>query len=318
MLRYIKLVTMMNRIRIATRRSPLALWQANHVRQLLEGEHPGLQCELVGMTTEGDRNKHLPLDQMGGKGVFVKALEKALMDHTADVAVHSMKDVPGELPAGLAIGAICKRANARDALVSNHWGRLDALPDGARVGSSSLRRILQIKLIYPALEFHPLRGNVDTRMHRLDQGDYDAIILAVAGLHRLGLAGRVTEEISTDVCIPAAGQGAVGIECREDDSATIALLTAIDDPDTSICVTAERHVTRRLCATCNLPVAVFAEEAAGRTGRLSISAFVSDPEGQEIITDRVTGKKTDAMEIAGELGERLLSRGAGKLIAGAG
>lgn len=307
-----KISRTMETIRIATRESALALWQANHVKQLLERAHKGLHCEIVGMTTQGDRDKVSPLSQMGGKGVFVKELEVALMEGSADIAVHSMKDVPGELPEGLAITAICERASPRDAFVSNQYETLADLPAGANIGSSSLRRVLQIQAAFPHLEFQELRGNVDTRLRKLDEGQHDAIILAVAGLTRLGLAERIRSEISTDVSIPAAGQGAVGIESRTDNPELLGLLEAVDHKPTSICVQAERRVTLALGATCNLPIAVFAE-IEGES--ICLSSYVSDTAGREVIREGLSGELAQADHLAARLGDLLIDRGAAALIA---
>ncbi|MBL6689795.1 MAG: hydroxymethylbilane synthase [Pseudomonadales bacterium] len=301
----------MKNIRIATRESALALWQANHVKALLESAHADVTCEIVGMTTEGDRNKVSPLSQMGGKGVFVKELETALLDGSVDIAVHSMKDVPGELPGGLEIAAMVERADPRDAFVSNDFTGLAELPDGARVGSSSLRRVLQLKAAFPGLQFLELRGNVDTRLRKLDEGQYEAIILAVAGLTRLGLAERVADAISTDISIPAAGQGAVGIECRSDDRVTRALLDAINHKATWQCVGAEREVTLMLGATCNLPIAVFAEIV---DSTLAITGYVSDISGVQVVRESLQGPAANAKHLARELGTRLLEQGAAELI----
>ncbi|MCS5581889.1 MAG: hydroxymethylbilane synthase [Pseudomonadales bacterium] len=302
----------MEKLRIATRQSALALWQANHIKSLLESAHAELQCEIIGMTTLGDRNKSSPLSQMGGKGVFVKELETALLDGSADIAVHSMKDVPGELPRGLAITSIVERASAQDAFVSNRFESLADLPKGSRVGSSSLRRVRQLQLAYPGLEFIELRGNVDTRLRKLDDGEYDAVILAVAGLARLGLSNRVREAIATDICIPAAGQGAVGIESRSNDPVVTGLVESINHSLTWICVTAERKVTQLLGATCNLPVAVYAEPTAGE---FLLNSFISDPGGNVIIREQVTGKIDDSASLAERLGNNLLARGAVDLMA---
>ncbi len=298
-------------LRIATRQSALALWQANHIKHLLETSHQSLRCEIIGMTTQGDRNKTTPLSQMGGKGVFVKELETALLDGSVDIAVHSMKDVPGELPGGLHIAAVASRASPKDALVSSGNQRLAELPSLARVGSSSLRRVLQVQKAFPNLRFMDLRGNVDTRLRKLDEDEYDAIILAVAGLSRLGLENRITEEIATDVCLPAAGQGAVGVECRSDDAATQDLLAVVNDEASSICVTAERRVTQLLGATCNLPIAVLAEISGGQ---ICIRSFVSDIRGTEVIRETSSGPVPSSIALAEELGEKLLSKGAAKLI----
>ena len=302
----------MKKLRIATRESPLALWQANHIKSLLESAHAELQCEIIGMTTLGDRNKFSPLSQMGGKGVFVKELETALLDGSADIAVHSMKDVPGELPEGLAITSIIERASPQDAFVSNRFESLSDLPKGSRVGSSSLRRVRQLDLAYPGLEFIELRGNVDTRLRKLDQGKYEAVILAVAGLTRLGFSSRVSEEIAADICIPAAGQGAVGIESRSNDPSVNRLVESINHPLTRICVTAERKVTQLLGATCNLPVAVYAEPKAGE---FLLNSFISDLDGGVIIREQVTGSIDDSALLAETLGNNLLARGALDLMA---
>ena len=302
----------MEKLRIATRQSALALWQANHIKSLLETEHAELQCEIIGMTTLGDRNKSSPLSQMGGKGVFVKELETALLDRSADIAVHSMKDVPGELPQGLAITSIVERASPQDAFVSNRFESLADLPKGSRVGSSSLRRVRQLHLAYPGLEFIELRGNVDTRLRKLDDGEYDAVILAVAGLTRLGLSKRVREAIATDICIPAAGQGAVGIESRSNDPVINGLVESINHPLTRICVTAERKVTQLLGATCNLPVAVYAEPTADE---FLLNSFISDRRGNVIIREQVAGRIDDSASLAERLGNSLIGRGALDLMA---
>lgn len=302
----------MEKLRIATRQSALALWQANHIKGLLESAHADLQCEIVGMTTLGDRNKTSPLSQMGGKGVFVKELETALLDGSADIAVHSMKDVPGELPEGLAITSIVERASPQDAFVSNAFESLADLPNGSRVGSSSLRRVRQLELTYPGLEFVELRGNVDTRLRKLDEGEYDAVILAVAGLTRLGFSDRVREAIAADICIPAAGQGAVGIESRSNDAFVTGLVESINHSLTRTCVTAERKVTQLLGATCNLPIAVYAEP---RAGEFQLNSFLSDLDGKVIIREQVAGNLDDAVSLAEKLGNNLLARGAADLMA---
>ena len=301
----------MKKLRIATRESALALWQANHVKALLEACHEGLQCEIVGMTTEGDRNKVSPLSQMGGKGVFVKELETALLDGSADIAIHSMKDVPTDMPEGLGITAICERANPRDAFVSNEYSSVDELPEGSVVGSSSLRRVLQIKAAYPHLTFQELRGNVDTRLHKLDEGQYDAIVLAVAGLTRLGLEDRIRAEIEPEVCLPAAGQGAVGIESRLAEDETNLLISAINHEPTWMQVSAERRVTASLGATCNLPIAVFAESPGSL---FNLTAFVADTKGDNVIRESISGDSAEAENMASHLSNRLLELGAAKLI----
>lgn len=306
----------MTTVKIATRQSDLALWQANHVRQLIESANPAVSCEIVGMTTLGDRNKVTPLGQMGGKGVFVKELETALLDGSVDIAVHSMKDVPGELPDGLDIAAMTPRADPRDAFISNDYACLDDLPAGALIGSSSLRRVLQLQHAFPALRFEDLRGNVPTRLNRLDDRQYDAIILAVAGLTRLGLFDRVTQAIDEQVCLPAAGQGAVGVECRVGDEPIRSILQTINDASTFKRVSAERRVTLKLGATCNLPVAVFANFSGDTENNdtITIRAFVADLSGSEAIAQEITGNAVDANALGDELGERLMSLGAGRLM----
>jgi hydroxymethylbilane synthase len=242
---------MTTKFRIATRESKLALWQARYVQDRLIEAHPGIETEIVGMTTQGDRDKRSPLSQIGGKGVFVKELEQALLLGEADIAVHSMKDVPSLLPDGLTIKAICERADPRDAFVSTKYKRIEDMPAGARIGSSSLRRRLQLKSRFPDLSYLELRGNVGTRLEKLDSGEYDGIILAAAGLSRLGLETRISEHISTQYCIPSAGQGAVGIESRAGDTRVNDLLRAINHSPTEFCVSCERLVTSRLGANCN-------------------------------------------------------------------
>ncbi len=299
-------------IRIATRQSRLALWQAEHVKGLIESRHDDVCCEIVGMMTEGDRQADEKSAKGIGKGVFVKALELALLDGSVDLAVHSMKDVPGELPDGLMIAAICARADPRDALVSNKFDSMEALPQGALVGSSSLRRCLQIGRCFPQLRFADLRGNVETRLRKLDEGQYDALVLAVAGLERLQLAHRISQKIPTQVSLPAAGQGAVGVESRVDDAAINSLLGAIAHSETQLCVSSERLVTQTLGATCNLPVAVF---ASIDSEEISISSFVADIRGERVITDTIRGQSNTAPELSRTLGKRLIEQGARELIA---
>ena len=305
----------MKQLRIATRKSNLALWQARHVKELIEARHSELRCELVGMMTEGDvqhdKNPSKPID----KGVFVRTLEQALLDGRVDLAVHSMKDLPGALPDGLMIAAICARADPRDALVSNRFERLEDLPQEALIGSSSLRRRLQIGAHFPQLRFADLRGNVETRLSQLDAGQYDALVLAVAGLERLQLGHRITQKIPTHLSLPAAGQGAVGIESRADDAALNALLSDIGDRDTQLCVFSERLVTQTLGATCDLPIAVF---ASLDSGELSIAAFVADIKGETSIHHSLQGPATHASQLALTLSENLIDQGARRLIAGPG
>lgn len=302
---------MTGRIRIATRESKLAMWQAHYVKSALQAAHPQIDVEIIGMTTEGDRNKVSPLSQIGGKGVFVKELEVALLENRADIAVHSMKDVPSILPAGLSIEAICQREDPRDALVCNHYTSLADLPAGSKIGSSSLRRRLQLKHKRPDLDYIELRGNVGTRLERLDNGDFDAIILATAGLIRLGLSERITERIDPLVSIPSAGQGAVGIECRSDDKDVIGLLKAVNHQQTFDEVVCERRVSSGLGATCNLPIAAFAV-LNGENMRLS--TYVSDNSGERTIKLNGESPRGDAIMMADRLTQEMIGKGANELI----
>ena len=302
---------MLQTLRIATRQSALALWQANHVRNALIEAHPSLEVEITGFTTEGDRNQRSPLREIGGKGLFIKELEQALLSGAADIAVHSMKDVPSELPPGLEIGAICERADPRDALVSKTNEDLSNLMDGSRIGTSSMRRRLQLQASFPNFEYVDLRGNVDTRLSKLDAGQYDAIVLAAAGLHRLGVGQRISERISTDLCLPAAGQGAVGIECRIDDMQVKEIITSINHETTSLCVSCEREVTLRLGATCNLPVAV---HASLQGDEIELLSFVCDESGTETFRRSGKGLRQDGLMIASEVAQGLLTDGAAEVL----
>ena len=249
---------MVDRVRIATRKSPLALWQAEYVKSALESAHPGIEVEIIGMSTKGDKILDTPLAKVGGKGLFVKELEVALQEQRADIAVHSMKDVPMELPPGLSIEAICPREDFRDAFVSNQFASLSTLPQGAKVGTSSLRRQCQLRAMRPDLQILDLRGNVNSRLRKLDEGQYDGIILAAAGLKRLKFDERITDLIAPEVSLPAVGQGAVGIECRSDDERTIKLLAPLNDPDSHVQVSAERSMNFQLQGGCQVPIAGFA------------------------------------------------------------
>jgi hydroxymethylbilane synthase len=302
---------MLDKIRIATRESALAMWQAHYVKAALEKAHPGLQVSIMGMTTAGDRNKESPLSQMGGKGVFVKELEVALLENRADIAVHSMKDVPSVLPDGLELAAICEREDPRDALVTNQFSSLLAMPSGARIGSSSLRRRLQLAEFRPDLVYQELRGNVDTRLRKLDDGEYDGIILATAGLKRLGLAHRISESIDTVVSLPSAGQGAVGIECRDDAADVKALLAAINHVDTQFCVTCERMISAGLGASCSLPIAAFAHLD---NDQISLASYVSDMDGVAPLRVSRKGPRTSGIELARQVTAELIAGGALTLI----
>lgn len=298
-------------LRIATRKSPLALWQAEHVRDRLLGAHLGLQVELVRMTTQGDKILDSPLAKIGGKGLFVKELEDGLLNGRADLAVHSMKDVPVELPAGLHLPVICKREDPRDAFVSRRYAALDDLPHGARVGTSSLRRQCQIMTRRPDLQIVSLRGNVNTRLAKLDAGEFDAVILAAAGLIRLGFGERITAYLDTAVSLPAIGQGAVGIECRSDDPEVNELVAVLDDPDTHICVAAERAMNHRLEGGCQVPIAGHAV-LGGDT--LHLRGLVGAPDGSRVIRGETSGPRTEANRLGVALADDLLARGAAVIL----
>lgn len=301
-----------NVLRIATRQSPLALWQAHYVKQRLEACHPQLTVELVPMVTRGDIILDTPLAKVGGKGLFVKELELALLEGRADIAVHSMKDVPVEFPEGLGLVTICERDDPRDAFVSNHFVGLDDLPAGSVVGTSSLRRQCQIAERRPDLVIRSLRGNVGTRLGKLDNGDYDAIILAVAGLNRLGLQSRISYALPAEVSLPAVGQGAVGIECRLDDKHTQALLASLNHEETAIRVRAERAMNMRLEGGCQVPIGSYAEL---KEGELWLRALVGAPDGSILVRGERRGKPQDAEEMGVSLAEELLDKGAREILA---
>jgi len=301
-----------NRIRIATRRSQLALWQAEHVRALLQHHHPDLEVELVGMTTQGDRVLDSPLAKIGGKGLFVKELEQGMLEDTADIAVHSMKDVPVDLPAGLHIAVVLEREDPRDAFVSNQHADLEALPQGARVGTSSLRRRSQLAERRPDLDIIDLRGNVNTRLDKLDAGDYDAIVLAAAGLRRLGMEARIRQALGPELMLPAIAQGAIGIECRSDDARIHALIAPLDHPRTHTRVRAERALNARLEGGCQVPIAGHAELDHGV---IVLRGLVGRPDGSEMVHGVISGRPDDAEELGVVLAEDLLSRGADRILA---
>ena len=301
-----------NVLRIATRQSPLALWQAHYVKQRLEACHPQLTVELVPMVTRGDIILDTPLAKVGGKGLFVKELELALLEGRADIAVHSMKDVPVEFPEGLGLVTICERDDPRDAFVSNHFDSLDALPAGSVVGTSSLRRQCQIAERRPDLVIRSLRGNVGTRLGKLDNGDYHAIILAVAGLNRLELQSRIRYALPAEVSLPAVGQGAVGIECRLDDEHTQALLASLNHEETAIRVRAERAMNMRLEGGCQVPIGSYAEL---NNGELWLRALVGAPDGSILVRGERRGKPEDAEVMGISLAEELLDKGAREILA---
>jgi len=303
-----------NTVRIATRKSPLALWQANYVKAQLQQHNPGLQVELLAMSTRGDKLLDTPLAKVGGKGLFVKELELAMLEDRADIAVHSMKDVPMEFPRGLELAVICQRENPLDAFVSNHYQNLDQLPDGAVVGTSSLRRQCQVRANFPHLEIRELRGNVNTRLSKLDSGEYDAIILASAGLIRLEMADRITSKLDSELSLPAGGQGAVGIECRSDDSGVKKLLASLHHQDTASCVLAERAVNRHLQGGCQVPIACFAElNQSSQT--LSLRGLVGSVDGSNILRADIQGPREQAEQLGVQLAEQLLAAGAGDILA---
>ena len=298
-------------LKIATRESPLALWQANSVKQRLQASHNDLTVELVPMTTRGDKILDSPLAKVGGKGLFVKELERAMLDGRADIAVHSMKDVPMEFPQGLGLAVICEREDPADAFVSNGFASLDELPENAAVGTSSLRRQCQIKQLRPDLHIVDLRGNVGTRLGKLDAGDYDAIILAAAGLVRLELADRIRHRLSYQQCLPAGGQGAVGIECRTEDLDTLKLVDCLHHHNTAATVVAERAVNERLKGGCQVPIAAFAEL---REGVIFLKALVGNLEGTTILRSELSGDPHHAEQLGITVAEDLLSQGAGEIL----
>jgi hydroxymethylbilane synthase len=298
-------------LRIATRKSQLALWQAEYVRDVLLQYHPDLNVELVKMTTQGDKILDTPLAKVGGKGLFVKELEAGLLSGDADIAVHSMKDVPVELPEGLHLSVICPREDPRDAFVSNEYASFASLPKGARLGTSSLRRQCQLAAQRPDLNIIDLRGNVNTRLQKLDAGDYDAIILAAAGLKRLGMQARITETLSPEISLPAIGQGAVGIECRVNDDWVNDLLAPLNDRDTAIRVRAERALNHRLQGGCQVPIAGYAELAHGV---ILLRGLVGTVDGSKIIHGEIAGQPEDAEYLGRVLAEDLLTRGADEIL----
>jgi hydroxymethylbilane synthase len=301
----------MNLVRIATRKSALALWQANFVKAELEAAHPGLQVELVPMSTQGDKILDTPLAKIGGKGLFVKELETAMLEGRADIAVHSMKDVPVDFPEGLMLHTICKREDPRDAFVSNSYQQLADLPQGAVVGTSSLRRQCQIKAMRPDLQIKDLRGNVNTRLAKLDAGEFDAIILASAGLIRLGFETRIASFLEVGTSLPANGQGAVGIECRSDDLIVQQLLAPLEHQETRICVLAERAMNRKLQGGCQVPIGAF---AVLQHNELWLRGLVGQLDGSEILRSEIKGEATQAEQLGTQLAEQLLALGADRIL----
>jgi hydroxymethylbilane synthase len=298
-------------IRIATRGSPLALWQAEHVSARLRAMHPGLDVSLLTMKTRGDKFLDAPLAKVGGKGLFVKELEIGLLDGSADLAVHSLKDVPVEFPEGLELALVMEREDPRDAFVSNHHDSLAAMPAGTLVGTSSLRRQTQIRERYPELRVDWLRGNVNTRLAKLDAGEYDAIILAASGLQRLGFNDRIRTAIAPEECLPAIGQGVLGIEIRSDDDELRQLIAPLAHADTTLRVTAERAFNQTLNGGCQVPIAGYAELDGDQ---LHLRGLVGEPDGSRILRAEVRGSSDRAHELGVQLAEQLLAQGADTIL----
>lgn len=298
-------------LRIATRKSPLAMWQAEHVAQQLRLAHAGLQVELVGMSTQGDKILDTPLAKIGGKGLFVKELEQGMLEGRADLAVHSMKDVPVELPDGLHLAVILEREDPRDAFVSNRVSCLDDLAQGAVVGTSSLRRQCQLGERRPDLRIAPLRGNVNTRLRKLDEGEFDAVILASAGLRRLGFKKRISALLEPDQSLPAIGQGAIGIECRVADERVNNLLQPLHHGETALCVQAERAMNRRLMGGCQIPIG---GHAVLNHGKLYMRGLVGRPDGSRVIRAEISGPAAEVDALGLALAEDLLGQGADQIL----
>jgi len=300
-------------LKIATRKSPLALWQADHVKARLEHHHPGLNVELIKMTTKGDQILNSPLSKIGGKGLFIKELEVGMMEGVADIAVHSMKDVPYEIPPGFELGAILKRENPFDAFVSNNFDSINDLPQGAKVGTCSMRRIVQLKAIRPDLEILDLRGNVNTRLQKLDDGEYDAIILACAGLIRLKFEDRIKQQISAEQSLPAVGQGAVGIEIRENDQEILDLIAPLIDTETSYRITCERAMNARLEGGCSVPIAGF---STIENDQITLTGLVGNVDTGIILKERVSGSIDESEKLGVLLADKLISLGAKDILKG--
>jgi len=300
------------RIVIASRESLLAMWQAKFIRQQLMQLYPQTEVDILGMTTKGDQILDQSLSKIGGKGLFIKELEQALEENRADIAVHSMKDMPMNVPDGFELAVITEREDPRDAFVSNHYQHLEALPPGSVVGTSSLRRESQLRAQFPHLQVKPLRGNVQTRLRKLDEGQYAAIILAAAGLKRLGLSERITALLSPEQSLPAVGQGALGIECREDRPDLVALLQPLHHQQTAYCVKAERAMSRVLGGSCQIPLGAFGE-IAGDT--LKLRGFVASPDGQRMVSATLTGTPEKGEALGKEMAQNLIAQGADKILA---
>jgi hydroxymethylbilane synthase len=297
---------------IASRESALAMWQAEHIRDRLRALYPQTEVSILGMTTQGDQILNVSLSKIGGKGLFVKELETALEDGRADFAVHSLKDVPMNLPEGFVLAAIGEREDPHDAFISNNYENLAALPAGSVVGTSSLRRESQLRARFPHLVIEPLRGNVQTRLRKLDEGQYAAIILAAAGLKRLGLSERIRAIISSEDSLPAVGQGALGIECRADRTDVIAMLQALHHPDTAACVTAERAMSRALNGSCQVSLGGFAEV---QNGQLRMRGFVATADGRRILRAESSGSLESPEELGNLIADTLRLQGADEILA---
>ena len=295
------------KIRIATRKSPLALWQANFVKQNLLLAHKDLTVELIPMVTQGDIILDSPLSKIGGKGLFVKQLEQAILNNEADIAVHSIKDIPAQFPEGLMLATICQRDEVRDAFVANKYTSLNDLPEGAIVGTSSLRRQCQLRSHFPHLIIKDLRGNVGTRLNKLDEEQYDAIILASVGLKRLSLEHRITQYIDTDLMLPAVGQGAIGIESRTDDKQILDIISVLDDKKSRACIQAERAMNNALQGGCQVPIAGYCRL---NNDELTLQGLVGRVDGSKIIKQQITGFINEAESLGEKLAKQLLNQGA--------
>ncbi len=304
---------MKNKFIIGSRGSKLALWQSNHIAGRIKQEHPEITTEIRIIKTQGDKILDVPLAKIGDKGLFVKELEEALLSGTVDLAVHSMKDVPTSLPAGLIIGAITEREDPRDVVITADGTKLDELPLNARIGTSSLRRIAQLHRINPAYQTEDLRGNIDTRLRKLSEGLYDAVILAAAGVHRLGFSDKIAEYLSCERFLPAVGQGALGIEIRQDDTETGNLIKEINHPATAAAVQAERAFLARLEGGCQIPIGAYGK--VNEDNRLTLDGMVSSLDGVNFLKDMTEGKVSDAQSLGRQLGETLIEQGAGDILA---
>ncbi len=300
------------KIVIASRESLLAMWQAKFIQKCLGELYPQTEISILGMTTRGDQILDQSLSKIGGKGLFIKELEQALEDGRADIAVHSMKDMPMNVPEGFKLAAITEREDPRDAFVSNQYASLQELPEGSIVGTSSLRRESQLRAQFPHLKVQPLRGNVQTRLRKLDEGQYAAIILAAAGLKRLGLSDRITALLDPEQSLPAVGQGALGIECRADRDDLVQLLQPLHHMETAYCVEAERSMSRVLGGSCQVPLGAFAEII---DGTLQLRGFVAQPDGTRIVSDALNGKPETGIKMGQELAEKLIKQGADEILA---